>query len=106
MFMRLILAVSIFAAAIICERSAPRATKSERAPAVHDTVDFAKSIQPILQKRCTPCHFEGGVMHARLPFDKPQTIVRLGTRLFSRIKDEESRDLIRKFLAQQTTGEL
>ena len=39
-------------------------------------------------------------MYARLPFDRPETIVKLGTtKLFTRIKDERDRDIIRKFLA-------
>jgi hypothetical protein len=64
-------------------------------------VDFAKQIQPILEERCQPCHFRGGKMYERLPFDRPQTIVRLGTKLFTRIHDEKTRDLIRQFLAQE-----
>ena len=54
---------------------------------------------PILAHRCTPCHFAGGKMYARLPFDRPETIVKLGERLFTRIKDEQERATIRKFLA-------
>ena len=40
-------------------------------------------------------------MYARLPFDRPQTIVNLGTKLFTRIHNEKERDLIRQFLAQE-----
>lgn len=40
-------------------------------------------------------------MYDRLPFDRPQTIVRLGTKLFTRIRDENKRELIRQFLAQE-----
>ncbi len=98
MDMRLAFALSMLATIVICERSRVGPVSARPAP----RVDFAKSIRPILEKRCTPCHFQGGVMHARLPFDKPETIAKLGTRLFTRIKDEESRALIRKFLTQQT----
>ena len=38
-------------------------------------VDFQTQIRPILEKRCQPCHFAGGKMYARMPFDKPQTIL-------------------------------
>jgi hypothetical protein len=65
------------------------------------SVDFAKQIRPILEERCQPCHFQGGKMYSRLPFDDPRTIVRLGTKLFTRIRDEKTRDLIRQFLAQE-----
>jgi len=60
--------------------------------------DFNTEIKPILQARCQPCHFQGGQVYARLPFDKPETINRLGTKLFTRIKDEKERALIREFL--------
>jgi hypothetical protein len=60
--------------------------------------DFDKTVKPILQTRCQPCHFQGGKMHAELPFDKPETITKLGTKLFTRIKDEKEQLAIRKFL--------
>lgn len=62
--------------------------------------DFDKEIKPILQTRCQPCHFQGGQVYDRMPFDKPATITRLGTKLFTRIKDEKERKLIREFLAE------
>ncbi len=61
-------------------------------------VDFKTQIRPILA-RCQPCHFTGGKMYERLPFDRPETVVKLGTRLFTRIRDEKQRELIRQFLA-------
>jgi hypothetical protein len=70
------------------------------APPPAAAVDFRRDIQPIFERRCQPCHFPGGKMHARLPFDKAETIKTLGTRLFSRIKKEDERLLIEKFLAQ------
>jgi hypothetical protein len=41
-------------------------------------------------------------MYQRLPFDKAETIVKLGTKLFTRIKDENQQRLIREFLSQQS----
>lgn len=64
-------------------------------------VDFTRDVRPILEKRCTPCHFAGGKMHAKLPFDKPETIHHLGDRLFSRIKKDDEQAVIRAFLAQR-----
>jgi hypothetical protein len=61
--------------------------------------DFTTEIKPIFQARCQPCHFPGGKVYDRLPFDKPETITRLGTKLFTRIKDEKEQRLIRDFLA-------
>lgn len=78
---------------------APPAPGSVAAPAA-TSVDFNAQVRPILQTKCMPCHFEGGRMYLSLPFDRPETIRTLGERLFTRIKDEESRTLIRAFLAQ------
>jgi hypothetical protein len=64
-------------------------------------ITFAGQIQPILA-RCTPCHFPGGKMYAKLPFDRAETVRLLGERLFTRIHDESERQLIRAFLAQES----
>jgi hypothetical protein len=64
-------------------------------------VDFDTQIRPILEARCQPCHFNGGKVYQRLPFDRPETIRTLGTKLFTRLKDENERRLIRQFLEQQ-----
>jgi hypothetical protein len=63
-------------------------------------VEFARDVQPILEKRCQPCHFTGGKMYARLPFDRAETVDKLGTKLFTRIKDEDEQKVIRAFLEQ------
>lgn len=62
--------------------------------------DFATEIKPIFQARCQPCHFQGGKVYDQMPFDKSETITRLGTKLFTHIKDEKERSLIRQFLEQ------
>lgn len=41
-------------------------------------------------------------MYKRLPFDRPETIKTLGTKLFTRIKDDKEQRLIRDSLAQQS----
>ena len=63
-------------------------------------VDFDTQLKPIFQSKCMPCHFSGGKMYDRLPFDNPATIKKLGTRLFTRIIDERDRKLIEDFLTQ------
>jgi TolB-like protein/Tfp pilus assembly protein PilF len=65
---------------------------------------FASDIRPILQSRCQPCHFQGGQMYEKLPFDKPETITKLGTKLFTRIKNEDQQRLIREFLSEQSAN--
>ena len=65
---------------------------------------FASDIRPILQSRCQPCHFQGGKMYEKLPFDKSETITKLGTKLFTRIKDEDQQRVIREFLSEQSAN--
>jgi hypothetical protein len=65
---------------------------------------FASDIRPILESRCQPCHFQGGQMYEKLPFDKPETITKLGTKLFTRIKNEDQQRVIREFLSEQISG--
>jgi len=78
--------------------SAPVAVAKASVPKAR--VDFDTQLKPMLQSTCMPCHFSGGQMYERLPFDKPATIRKLGTRLFTRIKEEDKRRLIEDFLAQ------
>lgn len=63
-------------------------------------VDFATQVRPILEARCQPCHFPGGKMYARLPFDRAETILALREKLFTRIKDGDEQRLLRQFLAR------
>jgi hypothetical protein len=63
-----------------------------------DTGYFRTRIQPILQKNCTPCHFPGGKMYARMPFDKGETILNHEAGILKRIKKEEEQSLIKQFI--------
>lgn len=63
-------------------------------------IDFDTQLKPIFKSQCMPCHFQGGKMYDRLPFDRAETIRKLGTRLFTRINKENDRRLIEEFLAQ------
>ena len=74
----------------------------EPAPAL---IDFGKQIRPILETRCQPCHFPGGKVYDKLPFDRAETALELGERLFTRIKDKDEQQLIRQFLAQEAAKE-
>jgi len=63
--------------------------------------DFKSSVQPILEQHCKPCHFTGGKMYEKLPFDRAETITKLGEKLFTRIKNEQERATISEFLRSQ-----
>ena len=81
----------------------PTASAQERHPVSATTakVDFASQVEPLLKSKCQPCHFSGGKVYEKLPFDRPETIKALGTKLFTRIHDENERKLIREFLSQE-----
>ena len=81
--------------------SAPESAKPTPSATPPARVDFNTQVRPLLESRCTPCHFAGGTMYERLPFDRPETIEKLSTKLFTRFKDEKEQRLIREFLAQQ-----
>ena len=63
-------------------------------------VEFETQIRPLLEEKCTPCHFPGGRMYDRLPFDREETIRTLGEALYTRLKDPVDVDLVRTFLEQ------
>ena len=76
----------------------PASAQAASAPKAR--IDFDSQVKPIFQAKCMPCHFSGGQMYDRLPFDKPETIRKLGARLFTRIKEKDDRQLIEDFLTQ------
>jgi hypothetical protein len=66
-----------------------------------DTINYQTQIQPILQEKCSPCHFNGGKMYQRMPFDNGETIVDHQAGILKRIKDEEKAALIRQYVRQR-----
>ena len=79
--------------------STPPSSAAPTATGATKGVQFARDVRPILESRCQPCHFAGGKVYDRLPFDRPETIRQLGLKLFTRIKDEDSQATIRAFLS-------
>ena len=66
------------------------------------TISFAIEIQPILQNRCSPCHFTGGKMYERMPFDKAETILTHTEGVLRRIKQEPDAQKIKDFFRQNS----
>ena len=89
------------AAPALSSLSSPESAQPTSSATPPARVDFNTQVRPLLESRCTPCHFTGGTMYERLPFDRSATIEKLGTKLFTRIRDEREQRLIREFLAQQ-----
>jgi hypothetical protein len=90
-----VVVVAFCAAAAASQKDATEATKAARS--AEPAVDFVRDVKPIVS-RCTPCHFEGGKMYGPMPFDKPETIHKLGVKLFTRIKDAKEQAIIKRFL--------
>ena len=64
------------------------------------TSDFDAEIKPIFLNHCQPCHFPGGKMYAKMPFDNPQTIRDHQVGILRRIKDSVDVERIKAFLAK------
>lgn len=110
---RIVAAVGLFVSLVSahCRQdvasTTPERTEATTPPAEHAAADrppaaiqrFRAEVQPILATHCQPCHFPGGKMYEALPFDRPETITRLGERVLSRIDDEREQRVIRDYLA-------
>ena len=76
------------------------------APLNHDRqegkqpINFKTQIRPILVKRCSPCHFAGGKMYERLPFDTASSIFLKKEIILNRIKDDSEKKLIQEFIGE------
>lgn len=83
----------------------PAPTESALAAAPSQTLDsisFSAQIQPILQQKCNPCHFPGGKMYEKMPFDQARTILEHPEGMLRRIKEGEEGRLMRAFLGRTT----
>ncbi len=76
--------------------------KTSTAEIMKDTINFTGSVQPIFVKNCSPCHFPGGKMYERMPFDKDTTIIHHEAGILKRIKDSDENLIIRSFILQQS----
>ncbi len=60
---------------------------------------FEASVKPILVESCMPCHFPGGRMYDRLPFDEPATIRGHPDGVLRRLKDPAKKQTVEAWLA-------
>jgi len=71
-----------------------------------DTVNFKTQVQPILIKNCSPCHFPGGKLYEKLPFDKGETIVNHEAGVFKRLKKEDEVKLVKQYIEENKKSNL
>jgi len=83
-------------------RHASRATTGQVPAPVVDSVSFTKQVQPILEKNCSPCHFPGGKMYERMPFDAGKTIVSHKEGVLKRFKQESENTVIKNYIEQNS----
>ena len=55
---------------------------------------YRDDVLPLLQANCTPCHFPGGKVYKKLPFDDSATVAGLGKKLNTRLKKPEQQAII------------
>ena len=67
-------------------------------PPAPTPIDFTRDVVPIMEKKCTPCHFPGGRMYERMPFDKEVTIRARVDDIVPRLRDPEDQDIVRTFV--------
>jgi hypothetical protein len=72
------------------------------APAVDGDAEpqFARDVQPVLARACDPCHFPGGKMYERMPFDDPKTVASHKAGVLRRLKGTDRTTLERWISAQ------
>ena len=91
-----ILALSISVAAHSSPRWSREQDKDKPKP-----VTFTANIAPLLAAKCQPCHFKGGKVFDKLPFDQYKTVVKIAPRLHTRLKGEDEQ-LVARWIAQGT----
>ena len=64
-------------------------------------VTFTADIAPLLAGKCQPCHFKGGKVFEKLPFDQYRTVVKIASRLNTRLKGADAQ-LVARWVEQGT----
>jgi len=59
---------------------------------------FDATVRPVLEARCTPCHYPGGKMYERLPFDRPPVVAAHADGIRRRLKGQDL-EALEKWLA-------
>ena len=105
MFIKYSILVILFGWMSICSISQPEKkyfiADKKIASAIPPAIVFDKEVKPIFEKHCNPCHFPGGKMYDKLPFDQAATIINHEEGILRRIKEEGEVKTIKQFVSQQ-----
>ena len=91
--------LTLFGLLVSDVKKTPPEVTAKTMTVLQDTIDFVIQVQPILVKNCSPCHFTGGKMYARMPFDKDTTIINHEKGILKRITGDENA-VIKTFIEQ------
>jgi len=85
----------LFIGAISLSVLAPSIPQEHKTAQPKDTIyTFHNDVLPLLQANCNPCHFPGGKVYKKLPFEDSATVARLGKKLNTRLKEKEQQAII------------
>ena len=73
-------------------------SKSDGKPS-REAYTFKRDIAPLLKNNCMPCHFAGGTVFAKLPFDDYATVKSKAKRLNTRLKEDEQKKIVDGWIA-------
>lgn len=59
---------------------------------------FQKDIAPLLKQNCTPCHYPGGKVFRKLPFEDYRTVRTLGKKLNTRFNKEDQQRVVNQWV--------
>ena len=85
---------------LICLTLAASSVSQEKKPTPkpHTSYIYKKDVLPLLQANCNPCHFPGGKVYEKLPFDDSVTVAKLGKKLNTRLKEKEQQVIINSWV--------
>ena len=81
--------------------SKPDGESLNSSTAITDTVNFNAEVMPVLKTKCSPCHFEGGKMYEKMPFDNSLTILNHQAGILKRLNTEPVGALIKQFIEER-----
>jgi hypothetical protein len=92
--------VFLIALQILSVKKTKAINLAKKTAMITDTINFTKQVQPIFIKNCSPCHFPGGKMYLRMPFDQDTTIIIHQAGILRRIKKPEENLILKSFIEQ------
>ena len=93
-----ILVLGVFSLFFPFKKNIPVTKFKSKSSSKVDTFYFQSKVLPILKKNCSPCHFPGGKMYGRMPFDQPGTIISHQAGALKRFKITEELSIVKNYI--------